>query len=133
LGVAQKRDQLSCSIGCGSILADFLIDGLDLTSFNTAHGMWTAVYAIEEIKKFDGRCGGKTRGSIVKSDAQTNLSVAKLGTDESLASGIEIALECSDEENKRWKKTVEHYLARTLERQIARNPGVSYGPLPSAG
>src|ERR1700733_9856998 len=38
------------AIGCGALLADFLISRLDLSGFDTASGVWNAVYAVEEIK-----------------------------------------------------------------------------------
>jgi hypothetical protein len=50
-GLAAKKNQPYCAIGCGKILADFIISRLELSGFDTGHGMWTAIYAVEEIKK----------------------------------------------------------------------------------
>lgn len=102
-GLAIKRDRLHHSIGCGSMLADFLLDGIDVVNFGTGEGMWTAVYAVEEVKKFDPRCGGKTRSAVIK--YENGLSVSFISADAPMSVAVSEALAFSAERRLEWQQT----------------------------
>jgi hypothetical protein len=83
-----------------TILADFLISRLELSGFGTGHGMWTAIYAVEEIKKIDNRCGGRTRSALIKNN--DGHSIAEICEDDGgMREAIKKALEFSDK--AKWK------------------------------
>jgi 20S proteasome alpha/beta subunit len=95
-GLATKVNGAYCAIGCGSILADFLIQRLDLSGFDTAHGMWTATYAVEEIKNFDSRCGGRTRAGLVINENGLSKAIVcedDVGMDEAIKEAQDYAKE----------------------------------------
>lgn len=54
-------DKRFVSIGCGSPLADFILDGFDVSGFDFSQNIATSIYTINRVKKFDPRCGGKTQ------------------------------------------------------------------------
>ena len=59
-GAARRHfDKRFVSIGCGSPLADFILDGFDVSGFNFSQNIATSVYTISRVKRFDPRCGGK--------------------------------------------------------------------------
>jgi hypothetical protein len=61
-GAARRHfDKRFVSIGCGSPLADFILDGFDVSGFDFSQNIATSVYPISRVKKFDPRCGGKTQ------------------------------------------------------------------------
>lgn len=60
IGSATLRRTSFVSIGCGSPIADFLLDGFDVSRMEFSAVMATALYVIEEVKTFDPRCGGAT-------------------------------------------------------------------------
>jgi hypothetical protein len=60
-GRFSRRNQNSYSIGCGSPIANFLLDGFDFLNLGVAEAAPVLVYVIEEVKKFDPRCGGPTK------------------------------------------------------------------------
>lgn len=70
-GRATPKKAQFVSIGCGSSLANFLLDSFDLAGMNFILATVTAIYIIEEVKKFDPRCEGKTK---VAWDIRMNLS-----------------------------------------------------------
>jgi len=114
-GIASKKDGLYCAIGCGWVLADFVISRLDLTEFGTAQGMWTAVYAVEEIKKLDLRCGGRTRAALITDEKGISKAVV-LEDDKAMAETIDEALDFSEWSKAQWQQTS----VRRIERVIAR-------------
>lgn len=116
-GFAIKQNDLYCAIGCGKILADFLISRLDVSQFSTGTAMWTSVYAIEEIKKFDSRCGGQTRSAIVKN--QNGLSVANISADVPMQEAVKEALAFSEEAKANWKSTASQRIQQLVSK---RNP-----------
>jgi hypothetical protein len=108
LGIASKKDKLYTAIGCGWQLADFIIDRIDLSAFGTGHGMWTAVYAVEEIKKCDSRCGGTTRAALITTDKGGGVSCASvMENDLPMRETISEALAFSDETKSQWSRTIE--------------------------
>jgi len=107
LGLAAKKDKLYSSIGCGWQLADFIIARLDLSEFGTGHGMWTAVYAVEEIKKCDSRCGGKTRAAIIATDNAGKSYAEVCKADAAMQEAIDEALSFSEASKAQWRKTAD--------------------------
>jgi hypothetical protein len=59
-GRFSRRNSTHFSIGCGSPIANFLLDGFDFSNLETTAAAAVLVYVIEEVKKFDPRCGGPT-------------------------------------------------------------------------
>ena len=114
-GIATKKDRDFCAIGCGWILAEFLISRIDVSLFGTAYGMWTAAYAIEEIKKFDSRCGGRTRAAIVK--VGQGISRATVIHDEGMQEAIDEAAAFSNESKSEWSETAHKRIGKILERK----------------
>jgi hypothetical protein len=49
------------AIGCGASIADMLLDGFDFSELTPDKAMAVLVYVIEEVKRYDPRCGGSTR------------------------------------------------------------------------
>ena len=49
------------SIGCGAPIADFILDGFDIPSLDYSQTVATAIYCVNQVKKFDPRCGGRTQ------------------------------------------------------------------------
>jgi hypothetical protein len=62
LGVMRiHRDRNFVSIGCGSTIADLILDGFDVRDFDHSQTVAISVYTVGQAKKFDPRCGGKTQ------------------------------------------------------------------------
>jgi 20S proteasome alpha/beta subunit len=59
-GRFSRRNVTHYCIGCGSTLANFLLDGFDFSQLEANSAAIVLVYVIEEVKKFDPRCGGQT-------------------------------------------------------------------------
>ena len=115
-GLAIKRDKLHSAIGCGCILAEFLISRLDLSGFGSGHGMWTAVYAVEEVKKFDSRCGGRTRAALITN--KNGLSHSIVNPDDApMDEAIKEALAFSDESKIKWRDTAEERIRAVIARR----------------
>src|SRR2546430_1547556 len=55
--VPTKQKQ-HAAIGCGANLAEFLLSWFDTGQMLFIEGMVTALYIIEEVKKYDAYCGG---------------------------------------------------------------------------
>ena len=108
-GIAVKKDQEYCAIGCGSILADFIIARIDLSGFGTGEGVWTAVYAVEEIKKIESRCGGVTRAALIRNPILLDppgeqKSMAEVcENNDGMKETINEALDFSSETKAEWK------------------------------
>lgn len=116
-GLATKRDKDYCAIGCGQVLADFLISRIDLSLFGTAHGMWTIAYAVEEIKRFDSRCGGRTRAALIATKG--GISNAILYEDEAMQEAIDEAVAFSNESKENWSTTArERIKSIVLKKQM---------------
>lgn len=120
LGFATLKKRKYVSIGCGWQLADFLISPLDVGQFRTGHGMWTAVYAVEQIKKFDARCGGETRSAVIKSkDGISNAQISEPGP---MKDAVEEALLVAEEVKANWITTAQNSIQRLVQRKIAEPP-----------
>jgi 20S proteasome alpha/beta subunit len=66
VGIATKSSHPFIAIGCGSGLATYILSWFGIgKSMPTNHGMIAALYTIEEVKKVDPYCGGKTRVAIL--------------------------------------------------------------------
>jgi len=127
VGIAIKRDREYWAIGCGSILADFIVSRLDLSGFTTAQGMWTAIYAVEEIKKIESRCGGVTRAATVLNPIllDEQKSVAQVGENNSdgMKEAINEALEFSSQAKAEWKVIARTRINDLIARRMKRlNP-----------
>jgi 20S proteasome alpha/beta subunit len=61
LGIARPHHKNFVSIGCGSPIADFILDGFTVSDFDFSQAMAAAVYVVEQVKTFDPRCGGRTQ------------------------------------------------------------------------
>lgn len=73
-----KRDQSLVTMGCGGPLAEFLLKSFDLASMDTPTATAAAVYAIESVKGFDPRCGGRTQtgAAFIAPDNSNQASLA---------------------------------------------------------
>jgi len=120
-GLASKGDHLYAAIGCGWILSDFLISRLDVSEFGTGQGIWAAVYAIEEIKRFDNRCGGRTRAAIV-SEPDPGKSQAVICADYAMQQVIDETLAFSRESAEQWKQTIETRIRMAIARGLQSPP-----------
>ena len=118
-GMATKKDKNYCAIGCGWILADFIISRIDLQDIATGGGIWTAVYAVEEIKKFDSRCGGKTRSAIAR--FVDGKSIAQISLDLGMDEAIKEAQDFSEKAKTEWKAVVEDRINTVIARRT-KNP-----------
>jgi 20S proteasome alpha/beta subunit len=120
-GMATKKDREYCAIGCGWILADFIISRLDVSNFDSGQGMWTAIYAVEEIKKLDSRCGGRTRCGVITNNP-SGLSIAECGVDNdaTMQEAINEALSFSEDVKSQWKNVARHRIAQLVERRKAQ-------------
>lgn len=114
LGSATLKKRLYVSIGCGWQLADFLISPLEVESFAISHGMWTGIYAVEQIKKFDGRCGGPTQGSVVR--WKGSKSVASLTNQAAMKDAEEEMSIVAAEAKYRWVEMAHKSMQRALAR-----------------
>ena len=66
-GSARRHFEKSfVSIGCGSTIADLLLDGFDVSSFAFWQSLAAGVYVVGQVKKFDPRCGGKIQVAIAE-------------------------------------------------------------------
>jgi 20S proteasome alpha/beta subunit len=115
LGLATLKKRRYVSIGCGWQLADFLISPLDVVEFRTAHGMWTAVYAVEQIKKFDSRCGGITRSAVIKN--KDGISDSKISQPEGMEEAVREALLVAEEQKTNWIETAQNSILRAVSRR----------------
>lgn len=107
-GIAITQTKQYCSIGCGSVLADFIISRLDLAKFGSSHGMWTALYAVEEIKRYDSRCGGQTRAAIItNSEAQKGEVLICDNDGFGMKEAIAEAIAYADESKDLWRSTAD--------------------------
>jgi 20S proteasome alpha/beta subunit len=66
------------TLGCGGPLAQFLLKPFDLASMETPVATAAAVYAIEAVKSFDPRCGGRTQtgAAFIAPDNSNQASLA---------------------------------------------------------
>ncbi len=66
VGIASKSPHPFLAIGCGSAVATYILGWFKLGSKTPfQHAQLAAIYAIEEVKKVDPYCGGKTRVAII--------------------------------------------------------------------
>ena len=60
-GIAVERKKEKVTMGCGANLADFLLSCFEVKTMGLGSCSTSGVYVVEQVKKFDARCGGKTR------------------------------------------------------------------------
>jgi hypothetical protein len=118
-GLPVLRKNAYCAIGCGHVLADFIISRVDLShGFGTGAGMWLGVYAVEEIKKLDTRCGGKTRGAVIEyKDGKSVSIISRDGP--AMDEVIREALDFADAQKKEWTWVIESRINNVIKRRIA--------------
>ena len=82
-GVA-ARQRGYATLGCGSTVAEFILNRSKVSDMNWGLALITAVYTVEEVKKVDAFCGGQTKvarldsnGKPSSTDSQQNLDLIK--------------------------------------------------------
>jgi hypothetical protein len=104
------------SIGCGWILADFLLGSLNVRQYHISNAIWTAVYAVEEIKKFDPRCGGQVRAGILRCvDGKSDAFIVAEKRMNDIAAEVGAF---SAKQAKDWVEKVDQALAAMTSREI---------------
>jgi 20S proteasome alpha/beta subunit len=116
-GIAVKKDKEYCAIGCGYVLADFIISRLDLSQFGSADGMWTAVYAVEEIKKYDSRCGGRTKAAVITRTDNLTSKVDICEDGSAMNETIAEALDYSEVSKSQWQETARNRIQALINRR----------------
>jgi 20S proteasome alpha/beta subunit len=117
-GTADLQPRNYLSIGCGSDLADFLIGRLKVDEFKINHAVWTSVYAIEEIKRVDYRCGGLTRNAFIKN--RNGLSSVEVSSEKANIDAVTAANEFSLHEIERWRKLAEEQIDLYIKKRDAK-------------
>jgi len=118
LGQARQQSRDYVSIGCGAILADFLLRSLNVRDYSTRHAIWTAMYTIEEIKKCDGRCGGPTNvGVVTIKDGKSHIYTA---AQEWLGDYTQEVQEFSLRHGLEWKQKIESAVEETLQKRTKK-------------
>jgi 20S proteasome alpha/beta subunit len=82
-GIA-ARQRGYATLGCGSTVAEFILNRSKVSEMNWAMAMLTAIYTVEEVKKVDAFCGGQTKiamldptGKPSSTNHQKNLDLIK--------------------------------------------------------
>lgn len=104
-GCANKQDRKIISTGCGKELADFLILTLGIDGDSIGDSLWNSAFVIEEVKKYDIRCGGPTQAAIVRTEngvSRASPSTAGQGFED----GIKAVQEFAAEQKSKWSQTV---------------------------
>jgi 20S proteasome alpha/beta subunit len=112
LGIAITEKQLHTSIGCGCILANFLLSPLNISQFAVAHGIWTAVYAVEEIKRYDSRCGGLVRSALIVN--KNDISKAELSSEVAMKQAMNAAVRMGQQVTEQWKALAETSIMQSI-------------------
>jgi 20S proteasome alpha/beta subunit len=73
IGLAQPRRERFVCTGCGGNLADFCLADLDVGHMQRTQAVATAIYAVEEVKRFDPFCAGETQIGIACSTYREHL------------------------------------------------------------
>lgn len=116
-GLPTKQDHQYHTIGCGHVLADFIISRLDVSKFHSGQGIWTAVYAVEEIKKIDPRCGGKTRVAAASYGDDGRGQAVAYPDEGPMEFTVKEALTFAEEQRVAWRKIVDDRLKNVLKYQ----------------
>lgn len=65
VGIANKQRGDYAVIGCGSLIAEYILSWFKCSELSLMQAMCTAVYVVEEVKKVDPYCGGPTRCAAI--------------------------------------------------------------------
>lgn len=121
LGLATKIDGNYRAIGCGAILADFLLSRVDFSKFSHNQSLWSALYAIEEIKQIDQRCGGPSLGAVLtrgSHEEADSFGFVLNSSNSQFRTLTDAASEFSTTTKANWKETVEGRMAEILAKQL---------------
>lgn len=111
-GLPCMRTEEFCSIGCGRILADFIIGRLPISGFSLAHAIWISAYAVEEIKAFDQRCGGITRTAVI--NWKNNLSISGISEEIPTQEVMKEAQAFSKLSKENWPQLIEERIDQVI-------------------
>lgn len=64
LGLSSPTKSGHLAIGCAAPLADYILKDVDTSQMTPEQALVLAIYAVEEVKQNDARCGGPTRVGI---------------------------------------------------------------------
>jgi 20S proteasome alpha/beta subunit len=113
LGQSIPKKYSIYSIGCGSILADFCLKGFEVEKMPFNHAMTTAIYAIEEVKQFDSRCGGETQiGKCEFKDGRSKALLIDSGMTENLR---ELIVYDAAKAKAQWQQEIQRLIFRGSE------------------
>jgi len=65
VGIATKQPKPFTAVGSGSPIAGYILSWFDIPKMTVQQCAFTAMYAVEEVKKVDPYCGGSTRVAMV--------------------------------------------------------------------
>ena len=132
-GRFSRRNQSSFSIGCGSPIANFILDEFNFSKLSIAAASPILVYVIEEVKRFDPSCGGPTKicwsqiNKLIKVThedrpeipARTLINHGWLHQDEIRHYTSELA-ELRETIRDGWAKKLNEIVSKGLEKEIKR-------------
>jgi len=118
VGVTKRHNQKSVSIGCGGLLADFLLAQISVDDFDGAHGIGTGIYIVEEIKTYDIRCGGQTRSALIL--PQNGSSKATLDRQEWSEETTTYIKKFQERKHAEWKKDMRRIIHKLAARRTKR-------------
>jgi len=115
-GLPVLEPAIYCAIGCGHVLANFIISRVDMTrGFDTGAGMWLGAYAVEEIKKLDSRCGGKTRSATVEYKDNKSVSIVSPSDCHAMDEMIKEALDFAEIQKRAWTHLIRDRIAEVIK------------------
>ena len=127
------RDRGHCvARGCGRMLAEFCLHGIDVSKMKHMEAYATAAFAVEEVKKIDSRCGGPLQLALCwaqKQETPGQLSETRHFTCAILERTawtsmiVEEINKLSGDVNERWKRQTTQVIegvSRKLEEFMAR-------------
>ena len=110
------------AVGCGRLLAEFCLHGINFSSLNAWEAFLTAAYAVDQVKKFDPRCGGKFQLGACWSRVPGGTYA--LITDQELTAMLsEEAASVSNQVNERWNAQLADMFERLrpkLEKEVEK-------------
>ena len=126
LGIATLSTHSYAAIGCGRGLALYILDWFNLgpeTYFSEA--TMAAMYAVEEVKKVDSNCGGKTRVGIISAKmipppGKTRLEMLQLMLENDNEEYVNALAQVDKEAKLEWAKRMRFVLAAGNKAMDAR-------------
>jgi len=118
-GLPVLKKPLYCAIGCGRVLADFIISRVDMShGFDTGAAMWLGAYAVEEIKKLDTRCGGKTKSAVIEYRDGKSVSIVQPDSP-AMDEVIKEALDFADVQKRNWTHLIRDRINDVIKKRKA--------------